>query len=169
MAENGQFSINSISTPTNEDVTITFSPSSSTTKYVYTIYNSGTAQKTVEVKNNNPVNIYLTETGNYQIEVTSYNNEKIINVSKSGQYLVDKTAPSLDVGETKIELHKGDTLLVDEGIYAVDNFDGEITGKITNNASALDLNQTGHQTLVYSVSDSAGNITTKTVDINVLE
>lgn len=169
MGNNGTFNINSIDVPTKDDVTITFSPSGTTTKYIYTIYDNNNLKKTVEVKSNKPCNIYLNETGIYRVEVTTYNNEKITGIIKSGNYLVDKTPPELDLGETKIDIHKGDTLLVDEGINATDNFDGEVTSKITNNYSSLDLNKTGHQELVYSVSDRAGNITTKMVDINVLE
>lgn len=165
---NNVFSINNVDL-TNKDVTVTFTPNSNVTKYVYTIYNNDVPYKTVEIGNNKPVNIYLNETGSFKIKVVSYNNEKILNVDSSGVYLIDKEAPELDIGESNIELHKGDVLLVDEGIYAIDNFDGEITNKITNNSSSLDLEKEGHHTLVYSVSDSAGNVTTKSVDINVLE
>lgn len=163
------FSISSVDAPTNKDVTVTFSPPENVNKYVYTIYNGNSIYKTVSVNNNKPVNIYLNETGKYKIKVVSYQNDKIFEIYSSGNYLIDKDSPELDVGEASIELHKGDVLLVDEGIYAVDNFDGDITNKITNNFSSLNLDEEGHHSLVYSVSDSAGNTTTKTVDINVLE
>lgn len=169
MVENGSFSIKNINTPTKSDVTVTFSPQSTTTKYIYTIYDGTTVKKTVEVTGNKPTNIYLNETGIYRIEVTLYNGDKVTGITKSGNYLIDKTAPELDVGEEEISLHEGDTLLVDEGIKAVDNFDGEITGKITSNYSTIDLTTPGHKTLIYTVSDRAGNTSSKSVDINVLE
>jgi len=167
MVENGTFSINSILKPTKDDVTVTFSPSVGTTKYVYTVYNGNDVVKAIEVSENKPTNIYLTDTGIYSIEVTTYNSDQITGTVKSGQYIIDKTPPTLDVGETNIELHEGDTLIADAGISAVDNLDGNITGKITNNVDTLDLTKEGNHTLVYTVSDNAGNITTKTVNINV--
>lgn len=168
MVENGTFNIKNILTPTNEDVTVTFSPSAGTTKYVYTVYNGNDIVKSLEVSEAKPVNIYLTDTGIYHIEVTTYNKEQITGTVNSGQYIVDKTPPTLDVGETDIELYEGDVLLVEEGISAVDNFDGDITNKITNNGHTLDLSKEGNQTLIYTVSDSAGNFSTKSVNINVV-
>jgi hypothetical protein len=116
------FSIDNILTPTNKDVTVTFTPDSGVTKYIYTIYDSDTPKKTIEITGNSPSNIYLTETGVYHIEVVSYKDNTVVSNLKSGQYIVDKTAPVLDVGESEIELHEGEQLLVDEGVYATDNF-----------------------------------------------
>lgn len=165
---NNGFNINSINVPTNNDVSITFLPMQNTTKYVYTIYDNNTPKKTIEINGGKPTNIYLTETGVYRIEVTTYNGDNITAVTKSGNYLIDKTPPELDVGETDITLSQKDTLIVDEGVMAIDNFDGEITSKVTNNYSSLNLEKPGNYQLVYSVSDRAGNTTSKEVNINIV-
>lgn len=168
MVEGGIFSISNTDKPTNKDLVVAFSPAQNTVKYTYNVHKNGKVVNTNTVNNNKPCNIYLTETGNYHISVTAYdinNNQLTVN---SGTYVIDKVAPVLNVGENYIEIYKGDNILIDEGISAKDNVDGDITGKIINNSKELNLDVAGKHTLTYTVSDDAGNMISKSVTIDVM-
>lgn len=70
--------------------------------------------------------------------------------------IVDKVKPEISLnGEENISLYVGDTY-DDDGAKAVDNYDGDITDKITvtNN---LDTNKVGNYEFVYTVKDSSNN------------
>ncbi len=167
MIEGGNFSINSQTKPTNQDMTVVFSPSINTVKYSYTVYKDGKVLNTAEIINNKPSNIYFDETGSYHISVTSYDINGKPFVNNSGMYIIDKQAPILNVSDTYIETFKGDdNTLAGIEVSATDNHDGDITSNITS--SEIDLSHIGVQKLTYTVSDMAGNTTSKTVNVNVV-
>ena len=73
----------------------------------------------------------------------------------------DTTAPVITlIGSSTINLTVGDTY-TDAGVTATDDVDGDLTSSITS-SGAVDTSTVGTYTLVYSVSDAAGNTTTLT-------
>lgn len=167
MIEGGTFSINSQTKPTNQDMTVVFSPSINTVKYSYTVYKDGKVLNTVTINNNKSSNFYFDETGSYHVSVTSYDISGKPFVNNSGMYIIDKQAPVLKVSDTYIEIFKGDdNALSDISVSATDNHDGDLTSSITT--SEIDLSHVGVQKLTYTVSDMAGNVTSKTVNVNVV-
>jgi hypothetical protein len=81
---------------------------------------------------------------------------------------VDTVAPLL-FGVTDIVVDQGDTIFtLLSGITAIDNVDGTITSRITTSGS-FNINVVGTYTVTYSVSDLAGNTTTRTRQIIVRE
>lgn len=82
--------------------------------------------------------------------------------------VVDDQAPVITIiGETRIEVALGDPY-ADAGATALDNVDGDITGRITV-ASDLTTAVPGEYPVVYSVSDDAGNTAEATRLVVVLD
>lgn len=73
----------------------------------------------------------------------------------------DTTAPELRLnGDAVISLAVG-TEFSDPGYTATDDYDGDITDKVVRSGN-VDYSKAGEYTLTYTVSDSAGNTTSKT-------
>lgn len=58
---------------------------------------------------------------------------------------------------------------VDPGATATDDTDGDITSKIVIDISKVDVKKVGTYTVTYTVTDSAGNTTTKTRTVKVVD
>lgn len=164
MGENSNFSIYSSEMPTNNNINVLFSPNAETTSYTYTVYKNDEIYETNSVIGNQSTNITLKDTGTFQI-VAEVNDNNGPSTLESGLYLIDKDAPVINVSVDKLEIQKGEDYHIN--ITANDNYDGDITNLITSNIDSLNFNEIGHKQLTYTVSDEAGNTTSKTVDINV--
>ncbi len=167
MGENSNFSVNSIDVPTNQDVTVSFSPVIGTQNYTYTVYKDDIPQTTQQVTGQDSSEIYLTDTGTYKIVVNMYDVNNNMTTLESGNYIIDKEAPIIDVGDTYLEVTKG-SQINENSISATDNYDNDLTSQITSNIDQIDTNEIGHQKLIYTVSDTAGNEASKTIDVNVV-
>lgn len=165
---NEYFSIYEQVKPVNENINLTFTPDSNVTSYRYQIYNNDNLVKEYSNSGNNSSFISLNTTGNYQIKVyvTINNEEKEI---VSGIYKIDKNAPVIEVDSLLVEMQQGAILDIMGGVKAYDNEEGDLTDKVTTNAEELDFTTIGLKKLIYTVSDEAGNTTTRTVNINVLK
>lgn len=162
------FSIYEQVKPVNENINLTFTPDSNATSYRYQIYKNDELVKEYNNDGNNSAFISLNTTGNYQIKVY----EVIDSVETeilSGIYKIDKNAPVIEVDSLLVEMQQGATLDIMGGVKAYDTEDGDLTSKLTSNASELDFTTVGLKKLVYTVSDEAGNTAKKTVNINVLK
>jgi hypothetical protein len=83
--------------------------------------------------------------------------------------VADTTPPVLVLlGANPMQLSVGD-VFTDPGATASDTADGDLTGSITVDASALDLTAGGSYVVVYSVTDSSGNPATamRVVDVAI--
>lgn len=165
---NEYFSIYEQVKPVNENINLTFTPDSNVTSYRYQIYNNDNLVKEYSNSGNNSSFISLNTTGNYQIKVyvTINNEEKEI---VSGIYKIDKNAPVIEVDSLLVEMQQGAILDIMGGVKAYDTEEGDLTDKVTTNAEELDFTTIGLKKLIYTVSDEAGNTTTRTVNINVLK
>ena len=165
--QNEYFSIYEQVKPVNDNINLTFTPDSLTTSYRYVIYKDDKLYKENRIIGPENAFISLSETGTYQIKVYELieGNEDEIT---SGSYVIDKEAPVIEVDSLLVEMQQGANLDIMGGVKATDNLDGDLTHKITTNASELDFTTVGLKKLIYTVSDEAGNTTSKVININVL-
>lgn len=154
------------SSVTKDDIVVIFTPPKDIVKYVYRVYRDDEVISSHKVSNESS-EILLDTSGTFQIKVTGYDKFDKEYVYLSGKYLVDKDAPEMIVGDTIINMSIKDTLNVMGNVKAKDNIDGYITDKVTSNISELNIKQVGRQKLIYTVSDKAGNTTSKEVTINI--
>lgn len=167
MNQSAGFNITNTTVPTNQSIVVAFQPAQNIKNYTYRIYKDGKDIKQATINNNQLSNIYLDETGNYQISVITYDNNGIESTINSGTYTIDKKAPVLNVPKEHIKINKGDQISVSE-VTATDNYDGNITANIQSNIQQLNLNEIGEHQLTYTVSDRAGNITQKQITVDVV-
>ena len=133
-----------------------------------------------------PLSIIRTDTSEYQVKVLSNNilidslgsYRIVFEVSKGDQSkefeytvsVVDTTKPVLELKEP-YEIETGtvfaDVFLPEEHFSAVDNYDGDITSKITYSGN-VDTSSAGKREIKVTVSDSSSNTTTMTVSVEVV-
>ena len=164
---NGNFDIVKTDKPTNQELTVVFSPSINVTSYTYQIYKNGIPIKSTDISNQNAVDITLNETGTYKITVHVNLIDGSSETISSGEYIIDKEAPKINMSTKLLEINP----TKDENIIscsATDNYSTNLTNKITNNADELTLNRFGRYTYTCTVQDEAGNIAKETATINVV-
>ena len=78
---------------------------------------------------------------------------------------LDLTLPTIRFAKSTVSLRRGGTAaqlaaLLDEGVVLWDNVDSEATlaGTLSYDSSDVNLNEVGFYTVVYTVTDSAGNV-----------
>jgi tight adherence protein B len=167
MTETGQFNINSITKPTNKDVTVIFTPSKSVTSYSYYVYQNDKIINTIDINNNESSNIYLEDTGTYKITITAHLTNGKTQTMTSGYYIIDKEKPELILSSTNIEITPNKSINVTATAH--DNYDGNLTSKITSNKNKINFANSGNYKLTYTVSDEAGNRTVQSVNVNVVK
>lgn len=146
---------------TNEDIVITYTPSSNVINYSYVIIKNNNYGIPIYINNNFPTEIKLIEEGNYKIEVT----ENGI-IKNTGEYVIDKTAPIINIGEKTHTITNKEKFSY-EGISASDSLDGDLSSKITSNIDSIDFSVPGIKKINYEVSDKAGNIASDLVYVTV--
>lgn len=162
MGENSNFSINSVDVPTNQNIVVAVSPTFNTKYYNYIVYKDNQIIKQETIMGENPVNVELTSTGNYYILLNMYDNINNIKTVKSGNYIIDKEAPVINVSDS-LEIKKGENI---PDVIAIDNYDGSL--QVSSNIDTINFNEIGQKEIIYTVSDTAGNSSTKVVDVNVV-
>ena len=83
---------------TNKDIVVTYVPSTFVTNYKYQILKDDKEYKSINVSNNSNSDIKLSETGNYKIIITTYNNNSY-KVYKKKINRIDKEAPVIEVNQ----------------------------------------------------------------------
>lgn len=164
---NGNFDIKSIEKPTNQDITIVFSPSNNVTSYTYQIYKDNVPLNAISTENNSKTTINLKETGTYKITVSMNLKDGNTDNITSGEYIIDKEAPKLNISSNSLEI----TPTKDKNVLtctASDNYNGNLNNKITSNIDDLTLNKVGTYTYKCTVQDDAGNIALKEANIKVV-
>ncbi|MBS5258553.1 MAG: DUF5011 domain-containing protein, partial [Lachnospira eligens] len=124
-----------------------------------------TIKKNVLRKKDNKTNIEIegnvdvTKLGKYDIKIVASRKKKHIS-RKVAVKVVDTQAPVISLsGDTEITIEAGSNY-EEAGFSAVDNYDGDITDKVTRHEK--------DNVVTYTVSDSSGNKTTvtRTVEYN---
>ena len=167
MNEVGKFNINSLSKPANKNITVVFSPSENVVEYTYEIYKDGNIINTPVKMINKESNIVLSDSGKYGIRINAIFSDGSSKILDSGHYIIDKEKPKIIVRNQTLNIKNNQTNKIKENAIASDNLDGDISSKVTTNINSLNLNTDSTQKLVYSVKDSAGNIDTKEININI--
>lgn len=146
------FDING-SSPTNKDLIVTYNNESYDS---FIIYKDNEIYKEGSLEDTNTFN--LTENGIYKIEVYKLNSEeKFI----TEEYIIDKEPPVINAKDINVlEGEKFDVY----NIKVSDNIDTNLN--ITTNINELNK-EVGNQKLIYTVVDSAGNISEKVVNLNI--
>ncbi len=157
--EENTFSLYELLEPTNESFIVTFTPGVDVQNYTIILYKDGIEYKKEEIKENKKRDILLNETGTYNINVLI--NDEII---KSGNYIIDKEAPVIEITKKVITIKQGKSFNPNDYIIVRDNYNDYI---VETNYDSIDLNKIGAQTITYKVKDKSGNISTKTVIVNV--
>ncbi len=160
------FSIFEQTSPVNHNIDLVIKPGSETSSYFYVINKDYKSYKNQKIANNESSYITLSETGEYEIIVYEFINGEQ-KETRSGIYKIDKDAPVIEVDDILVTMQQGASYDIMGGVKAHDKQDGDLTGKLKTNAKDLDFTTLGLKRLVYSVSDEAGNITAKTVNVNV--
>ena len=151
---------------TNEDVVVTYTPSSLVSNYSYIIIKNNEYGRPVFVNSNIPVDIVLTDTGTYRIEITNIDYNGISSKLTSGEYKIDKESPIINLTERTYKIKTNENLNIKD-ITASDAIDGDLTTSIKSNINTIDFSKEGIKEIKYSVSDNAGNTATQTVFVTV--
>lgn len=173
MEDNNGFSLYEQTEYTNQELLVSYTPNSSITRYTYEILKDGEVYEANQVTGNKTSEILLYETGEYQIVVTTYRGRTEATVT-SGLYRLDMERPIIRLKDT----NEGDILTIEKPlknqqvdindyVIAYDTQDGDLSSVVTSNE--IDFTKLGLQELTYTVSDSAGNVTTKTVHLNLVK
>lgn len=152
---------------TNEDVVVTYTPSSLVSNYSYVIIKNNEYSNPIYVNTNTPVDITLNETGTYKIEITNIDYNGITSKLISGEYKIDKEAPIINIKEKTYKVKTNENINISENITASDAMDGDLTNLITSNINDIDFSSEGVKKVEYSVSDNAGNTATQTIFVTV--
>lgn len=159
---------------TSEEVTVTYTPSSTVKSYTYEVIKNGKTYDTGEVKTFRSNQITLYESGEYKIVIKTLDKNNIEGTLESGIYRLDLDAPSIICTKKSFDIYQnGDVKTLEqqikENIIANDKQDGNLKENIVINLEDLHTDSLGTQMVTYSVSDAAGNTTTKSLPISVIE
>ncbi|MEK4664027.1 S-layer homology domain-containing protein [Priestia sp. FSL H7-0729] len=108
----------------------------------------------------------VAENGTYTVYVKdAAGNEMVKQVEVTW---IDRNKPAITlVGNSIVEINSG-TGFVDPGVRAFDEYDGDISSKVTRSGASIDTSKPGVYTIHYDVNDRAGNAAervTRTVKI----
>lgn len=164
MFEGGTFDKTDQLKPVNTDINITFTPNVNTTAYTYTIYKNDQVMDTQTITEPVPYTFTLNQTGTYKITVDVTLNTGLTFKEESGKYIIDKEKPELKISEQNFTASSVKNI---PEVTATDNYDGDISSKITSNLDELNFKDSGTQTLTYTVTDTAGNKNSININLDV--
>ena len=129
----------------------------------FATYGQKDISSNIQVTNNN---FSTNKVGTYEITYTINHKKKSTNIKRIVN-VIDSESPTLTLnGESEINIAQNSTYQ-DLGCYAVDNYDGDITTKISieNNINTSNL---GTYSVNYKVKDSSGNESSISRKVNVV-
>ena len=150
---------------TNESLIITFTPGADIKKYEIILYKDNVEYKKEVINQNKQTSVLLDLSGIYKIEVNLFDSNDKINQVKSGEYIIDKEAPVIELTKKVITIKQGKSFNPNDFIIVKDNMDAN--PRIESNYNSLDLYKIGAQIITYEVYDGSGNKASKTVIVNV--
>ena len=132
-----------------------------------TAFDDNDGDLTASIVTVNPVNTTVVGTYVVTYDVTDSSGNPASQVTRIVD-VVDTQAPIITlVGASPQIIEVGDPY-TELGATATDNYDGDLTGSIVIDATAVDTNTLGSYTVTYNVTDSSGNNAiqrTRTVDV----
>ena len=158
----------------NQELNVTYTPNSSVKGYSYEVIKDGESYGFYKVSTNRTSNIHFYESGTYQIKITNYLKDSKTEQLESGIYRLDLDKPYIVSEDVKsvYQLKEGESYTTDKdelNIRAYDTQDGDLTKEMKCNLDEVNFNSLGLQKLTCTVEDSAGNIGSKEITINVLK
>ena len=158
----------------NQELNVTYTPNSSVKGYSYEVIKDGESYGFYKVSTNRISNIHFYESGTYQIKITNYLKDSKTEQLESGIYRLDLDKPYIVSEDVKsvYQLKEGESYTTDKdelNIRAYDTQDGDLTKEMKCNLDEVNFNSLGLQKLTCTVEDSAGNIGSKEITINVLK
>lgn len=108
------------------------------------------------------------EVGKYQIKASVA--DKSNNVCTKSFYVVikDKTPPELTLSQATFSVQvNASAPNYKNGVKAVDRTDGDVTSSIVVDDSSVNYSAAGTYSVVYKITDSSGNTTTKNASVTV--
>ena len=131
-------------------------------KWCSTIGTSCTPSTTTE-----SVNVLVSkESASNKICVQAIDNNNKTTTKCSGNYKLDKTAPTIS-GLSKLTVDKGNTISLSSGVTAKDSLSG-IDGTFSYTPTSVSNTTVGTTTVTYKVKDQAGNEKSATREVEVL-
>lgn len=122
-----------------------------------------------DIKNNVVItgDIKLNGLGEYDVKLEATDSKGYSSELEETIKVIDDEIPVIEV-ESNNEYFKNEEIDLLSSVKAYDNFDGDITDKITVNSEGFSSSESGTYIVEYSVSDSSGNTTQKKSTITIL-
>ena len=113
--------------------------------------------------------ITLGAIGTFEITVSATDDSGNTSKEKVSLVVEDHTQPVLLLSQTMFSMTAGDVAPNYMGVaQASDNVDGDLTARISVDASDVNYNSAGTYEVVYTVLDSSGNATVMTATVTVI-
>lgn len=157
---------------TNQEMSITYTPSTNTRSYTYQIIKNGNIYETYTIPSSAPSQIYLYESGTYQISVAMTDRYNRTTEELSGTYILDLGEPTIACDNSIITIYQTNNIEeikneVINNCKVIDGIEGDISSKLEIKTDSILPEQIGLQKLTLTVSDTAGNIATKDINLNI--
>lgn len=157
---------------TNQEINITYTPGANTRAYTYQIIKDGEINETYTIPSSAPSQIYLYESGTYQISVTITDKYNRKTEEISGTYILDLGEPTITCDSSVITMYQTKDVEnikkeVTKNCKVIDGVEGDISSNLEINTDTILPEQIGLQKLTLTVSDSAGNVATKDINLNI--
>ena len=157
---------------TNQEISITYTPSTNTRAYTYQIIKDGEISETYTVPSSASSQIHLYESGTYQISVTITDRYNRKTEEISGTYTLDLGEPTITCDSSVITMYQTKDIEnikkeVANNCRVIDGVEGDISSNLEIVTDSILPEQIGLQKLTLTVSDSAGNMTTKDINLNI--
>ena len=85
----------------NSNISVRYKPASNISHYSYIVYKNNQKYKEENVAINEYINITLEDTGSYKIEFHNYDINNQDSVFITGNYVIDKDKPVIEVNQKK--------------------------------------------------------------------
>ncbi len=167
MTDQSLFLLYETEKPAKEPLNVVIKPDSSIRKYQYQVFKNEEIYMESSV-GSEETTVLLEEDGKYQIVVTVEKRNGKKEIFSSGFYEIDCSFPVITLKEEKIKIKKGEVFSPLDFVSVYDAFDGDLTDQVSTNYSDLSFTP-GVHTLVFKVEDRAGNVATRSMEIEVLK
>ncbi len=106
--------------------------------------------------------------GSYTVTYTVSDSSGNTDIKSRTVNVVDTTSPVITLSGANPQIVVKDSLYTELGATATDNYDGNITGSIIIDSSAVNTSVAGTYSVTYTVNDSSGNTDIETRTVNVI-
>ena len=148
-------------TISNKNINVSILPSENVSSYVCRLYKDGNV-----ISSSSSSSVSLEDIGRYKIVCDVKLKDGSVKLVTSSEYIIDREAPMIEVNNDNLVIKKGARETILNNAKAYDKVDGEIKS-INVDFGDLKVNQV-HR-LTYTVSDRAGNKTTRDINVKVVD